>query len=155
MKSLALFTVLSFFTCIAGFAQDATALNKKHFNLDNGIAIKGYDPVAYFTTGKAVKGSKDMAVYIQGATYYFSSAANKELFKTSYAKYLPEYGGWCAYAMGAKGEKVSVDPETFKIINGKLYLFYNSFFNNTLKSWNKDETNLKGKADVNWKKIFH
>ena len=63
--------------------------------------------------------------------------------------------GWCAYAMGAKGEKVSIDPETFKIINGKLYLFYNSYFNNTLKSWNKNEPTLKAKADVNWKRIYH
>jgi hypothetical protein len=55
--------------------------------------------------------------------------------------------------MGAKGEKVSVDPETFKLLNGKLYLFYNSYFNNTLKSWNKDEENLKKKADQNWNKI--
>ena len=56
--------------------------------------------------------------------------------------------------MGAKGEKVEVDPETFKIIQGKLYLFYNAFFNNTLKDWNKDEANLKLKADANWKSIF-
>jgi hypothetical protein len=56
--------------------------------------------------------------------------------------------------MGKDGSKVEVDPETFKIINGKLFLFYNSFFNNTLKSWNKDEANLHTKADANWKKIF-
>jgi hypothetical protein len=86
--------------------------------------------------------------------YHFSSPENKKEFRKNPSKYEPEYGGWCAYAMGAKGEKVSIDPETFKIINGKLYLFYNSFFNNTLKSWNKDETNLKAKADVNWENIF-
>lgn len=154
MKSFVLFTALVLVTGFSSFAQDATALHKKHFNLDDGIAIKGYDPVAYFTTGKAVKGSKYFGVYSEGATYYFSSAANKELFKASPAKYQPEYGGWCAYAMGAKGEKVNIDPETFKIVNGKLYLFYNKFFNNTVKDWNKDETNLKNKADINWVKIF-
>jgi YHS domain-containing protein len=155
MKSLVVLTAF-FFTAIANSsAQDATALNKKHFNLDEGLAIKGYDPVAYFTSNKAVKGSKDLAVYSQGATYYFSSVANKELFKANPSKYLPEYGGWCAYAMGAKGEKVNIDPETFKIVNGKLYLFYNKFFNNTLKDWNKDEANLKKNADANWIKIFH
>src|SRR5258706_6716442 len=130
MKSIVLLTAFFLTTITGSFAQDATALNKKHFNLDDGIAIKGYDPVSYFTAGKAVKGSKAMAVYSQGATYYFSSVANKELFKANPAKYLPEYGGWCAYAMGAKGEKVNIDPETFKIVNGKLYLFYNRFFNN-------------------------
>jgi hypothetical protein len=56
--------------------------------------------------------------------------------------------------MGSSGEKVSVDPGTFKIINNKLYLFYNSFLNNTLKSWNKDEKNLNVKADQNWSKLF-
>lgn len=137
-----------------GFSQDATVLHKKHYNLSDGIAIKGYDPVAYFEQGKAVKGNKDMAVYVWGETYYFSSVTNKELFKANPAKYEPEYGGWCAYAMGAKGEKVSIDPETFKIVNGKLYLFYNKFFNNTLKDWNKDEVNLKKTADINWVKIF-
>lgn len=136
-------------------AQDATALRKKQFNLQNGLAIDGYDPVAYFKQHKAVKGSKDLAVYNQGVTYYFSSQENKEDFKKNPAAYEPQYGGWCAYAMGAKGEKVSIDPETFKIINNKLYLFYNSFLNNTLKTWNKDESNLKAKADENWTKTFH
>lgn len=136
-------------------AQDATGLRKKHFNLDDGIAIKGYDPVAYFTQNKAVKGSKDLAVSYQGITYYFSAASNKEAFKANPSKYEPEYGGWCAYAMGEKGEKVSVDPETFKILNGKLYLFYNKYFTNTLKDWNKNEAALKKTADANWPKLFH
>lgn len=153
MKKILAAIVLTFLAVASIFAQEP--VRKKHFNLENGIAIQGYDPVAYFTKNKAVKGKKDLAVYYQGATYYFSSAENKELFKNSPSKYEPEYGGWCAYAMGAKGEKVEVDPETFKIANGKLFLFYNKFFNNTLKDWNKDETNLHTKADANWIKIFH
>lgn len=151
MKKLILFSVL--LVSVTVFAQEP--LRKKHFNLENGLAIDGYDPVAYFKQGKAVKGKKDLAVFTQGATYYFSSIENKELFKVDPSKYEPVYGGWCAYAMGAKGEKVEVDPETFKIINDKLYLFYNKFFNNTLKDWNKDEINLHAKADANWIKIFH
>jgi hypothetical protein len=79
---------------------------------------------------------------------------NKEAFKSNLVKYEPAYGGWCAFAMGDNGEKVSVDPETFKIVNGKLYLFYNKYFTNTLTSWNKDETNLKRKADANWPKLL-
>lgn len=138
---------------VTAFSQEA--LRKKEFNLNkDGLAIQGYDPVAYFKLGKAVKGSSSNAVYYQGATYYFSSAENKEIFKKDPSKYEPQYGGWCAYAMGKEGSKVEVDPETFKIMNGKLFLFYNRFFNNTLKSWNKDETNLHANADVNWKKIF-
>lgn len=135
-------------------AQDQSGRRKSSFNLEAGVAIQGYDPVAYFLQNKAVKGSKDLAVIHQGVLYYFSTVSNKEEFKKNPAKYEPEYGGWCAYAMGAKGEKVSIDPKTFKIVNGKLYLFYNKLFNNTLPEWNKDETNLKKNADLNWSKIF-
>ncbi|MBI2731143.1 MAG: YHS domain-containing protein [Sphingobacteriales bacterium] len=146
-------TALLFVISLTSFAQDAQ--RKKEFNLGkNGLAIDGYDPVAYFKQGKAVKGSSSLAVVHQGVTYYFSSVENKEEFKKSPSKYEPEYGGWCAYAMGKNGEKVEIDPETFKIVNGKLFLFYNKFFNNTLKSWNKDEASLHAKADVNWKKFI-
>ena len=154
MRTLFLSSVISLLS-LAVPAQDQSALRKQHFNLNEGVAIQGYDPVAYFTQNKAVKGKKDLAVYAQGVTYYFSSAANKELFKANPSRYEPEYGGWCAYAMGEKGEKVSIDPETFKVVNGKLYLFYNRFFNNTLKDWNKNEASLKAKADANWPKLFH
>jgi len=154
MRSIVLMIAVSFFS-FSAFAQDAAALRKKHFNLDKGVAINGYDPVSYFTENKAVKGSKDLAVIDQGILYYFSTAANKEAFKANPFKYEPEYGGWCAYAMGEKGEKVTVDPETFKIVNGKLYLFYNKYFTNTLKDWNKNEPTLKKNADLNWPKLFH
>jgi len=137
------------------FGQDVTQLRKSQFNLQNGIAVNGYDPVAYFKESKAIKGKKELAVFDQGITYYFSSGENKDEFKKTPSKYEPQYGGWCAYAMGKDGSKVEIDPGTFKIIDGKLYLYYNKFFNNTLKSWNKDESNLKTKADVNWKKFYH
>jgi len=135
--------------------QAQTSNNKtKHFNLEKNIAIDGYDPVAYFTQNKAIKGNKKFAVSFDGVIYYCSSPANKDLLVKTPAKYEPQYGGWCAYAMGAKGTKVEIDPETFKILNGKLYLFYNKGFTNTLALWNKDETNLKTKADENWKIIL-
>jgi YHS domain-containing protein len=128
---------------------------KKEFNLgSSSIAISGYDPVAYFAQGKAIKGSAANAIVFEGVTYYFSSAQNKEAFRGSPARYEPQYGGWCAYAMGKNGEKVEVDPETFKIVEGKLYLFYNKYFNNTLNSWNKDENRLRSKADTNWQSII-
>jgi len=153
MKYLLGFVTI-FIISLSVTAQDGTELRKKHFNLDNGIAIQGYDPVAYFTQNKAVKGKKALAVIYQGIVYYFSSVENKEAFKATPNKYEPEYGGWCAYAMGNTGEKVPVDPETFKIVNGKLYLFYNRFFTNTLKDWNKNEAVLKRYADTNWPKLF-
>lgn len=153
MKSFLLLITLCVFMLTVN-AQDATALRKKHFNLSNGIAIQGYDPVSYFTQHKPKKGSKELAVSHQGIVYYFSSVANKEAFKLNPYKYEPEYGGWCAYAMGENGEKVTVDPGTFKIWNGKLYLFYNRLFTNTLKDWNKNEAVLKKNADQNWPKLF-
>lgn len=127
---------------------------KKNFNLDDGIAIEGYDPVAYFTSNKAVKGQKKYAVMADGILYYCSSESNKTKFLKSYKTYEPQFGGWCAYAMAYSGKKVDIDPETFKIKDGKLYLFYNAYFNNTLNDWNKDENNLKTKAENNWKKYI-
>jgi YHS domain-containing protein len=150
-----LFTIILGIVSTVCMSQDATQLRKEQFNLDKGIALNGFDPVAYFKKGTAVKGKKDLAVFDQGVTYYFSSVENKEEFKKNPSGYEPQYGGWCAYAMGKDGSKVEIDPETFKIIDGKLYLYYNKFFNNTLKSWNKDEVNLKSKADLNWKKFYH
>ena len=144
-------TLLSF--SIAGFSQ--ADVRKKEFNLSkSSLALGGYDPVAYFTQSKAVEGNKANSVLYNGVTYYFASPKNKELFVANPARYEPQYGGWCAYAMGASAEKVDVDPETFKIVNDKLYLFYNKFFSNTLKTWNKDENKLKAKADANWTKFI-
>lgn len=148
---LILFVVLS---STISFGQSA-AKRVKEFNLENKTAIQGYDPVAYFTQKKAVKGKPALAATYEGVTYNFSSQSNKDLFLKNPAGYEPQYGGWCAYAMGANGEKVEINPETFKIVDGKLNLYYNAFFNNTLKSWNKDEVNLKKKADANWKKIIN
>ena len=147
---LILFVVL---VSTISFAQTA-AKRAKEFNLENKVAIQGYDPVAYFTQKKAVKGKKELATSFEGVTYNFSSLANKDAFVKSPTSYEPQYGGWCAFAMGAYGKKVEIDPETFKIVDGKLYLFYNAYFNNTLKSWNKDEKNLKAKADKNWSIII-
>ncbi len=129
-------------------------IRKKQFNVIEGPALQGYDPVGYSNQGKAIKGQREFALNHQGITYYFASAENRLLFKNDPGKYEPEYGGWCAFAMGDTGEKVSIDPATFKVVNGKLYLFYNKFFTNTLPSWNKREPALKANADNNWAKIF-
>ena len=127
----------------------------KQFNLDDGVAVKGYDPVSYFAQNKAVKGRRDISFVYQGVKYQFSTLLNEQTFQANPEKYTPQYGGWCAYAMGHDGSKVEVDPETFKILNGKLFLFYNRFFNNTLKSWNQDEPSLRARADANWQKIYN
>lgn len=91
----------------------------------------------------------------KGVNYLFSSQSNLEKFKVNPANFEPAYGGWCAFAMGNSGEKVKIDPETYKIQGGKLYLFYNFWGNNTLKDWNKNENELKTKGDANWAKQLH
>ena len=146
MKNILLFLCLIFGQTVALEAQNAN-LSK------NRLAIEGYDPVAYFKSGKPVQGSKSIQTERNGAIYYFSSEANKAAFLASPTVYTPQYGGWCAYAMGETGEKVEIDPKTFKIIDTRLYLFFNAYFNNTLTSWNKKEAVLKAQADKNWIKI--
>jgi YHS domain-containing protein len=122
------------------------------YNLENKLAIKGYDPVAYFLDHKALEGSASYKVIYLGLIYQFSTEAYKKEFLKNPAKYEPQYGGWCAYALGAKNELVDINPETYKIVDGKLYLFYNAYFNNTKTSWDKDQSNLLIKANSNWQK---
>lgn len=152
-RILLLFAVLNAWSVSVHAQNNPEKLNARHFNLNKGVALDGYDPVAYFG-GKALKGDAKTSAAYQGVTYYFASADDKAQFVKSPEKYTPQYGGWCAYAMGATGEKVEVDPKTFKIHDGKLYLFYNAYFNNTLKTWNKDERHLKARADANWSNIY-
>ena len=151
-KAIALFAITVF--SLTTYAQ-TNITRLKEFNLENKVALQGYDPVSYFKQNKAVKGKKEISTTYQGVTYNFFSQDDKDLFIKSPVSYEPQYGGWCAYAMGANAEKVEIDPSTFKIIDNKLYLFYNAFFNNTLKSWNKDQVNLNKKADLNWKKFIN
>ncbi len=135
-------------------AQEDSKSRLKNFNLEKGLAIQGYDPVAYFSDGKAIEGKQDISYEVSGVVYRFVTTKHKEMFVANPEKYEPKYGGWCAYAMGASGKKVEIDPETFKILDGKLYLFYNAYFNNTLKKWNEDEKKLHDKADTNWNKLI-
>ena len=138
----------------AGAVAQNTKTRETQFNLERKWAIQGYDPVAYFKQGKAIKGKQGLTASYEGVTYTFSMPVNKAIFLKNPSGYEPQFGGWCAYAMGDSGTKVEINPQTFKIVDGKLYLFYNAYFNNTLKSWNKDEVNLKSKAESNWKKTI-
>lgn len=129
-------------------------LRKKHFNIEkNKPAIQGYDVVSYYSH-RPLKGKASLALNHKGILYYFANLANQKIFLASPDYYEPAYGGWCAYAMGAKGEKVEVDIENYKISGGRLFLFYKGYFSNTLDDWNKDEKNLNKKADLNWIKIY-
>ncbi|MDX2176201.1 MAG: YHS domain-containing (seleno)protein [Candidatus Sumerlaeia bacterium] len=113
------------------------------------LAISGYDPVSYFD-GTPSKGSETITSWYDGATYRFANEGNRAKFAADPVAFAPAYGGWCAYAM-VDGEKVDVDPKTYKISEGRLLLFYNGLLGNTLKKWNKaDEADQLSKADANW-----
>ena len=121
-------------------------------NLSSGLALQGYDPVAYLDEQKAVAGDKQFESSFRAVTYRFASAANRSKFNAQPEHYLPTYGGWCATAM-AKGDKVEIDPKNFKVTSGRLFLFYKGLFGNAINDWNKDEPGETIKADANWKKL--
>lgn len=152
MKLIILLSAL--FLVSGAYAQESTSGRQKHFNTyKNHLAIQGYDPVAYFEDGKAVKGVGNHRSEYKGIIYHFSSDEHKMLFEKNPSKYEPQYGGWCAYAMGDDGDKVEINPSTFKIVDGKLYLFYNKGGDNTKVYWNEDQDNLMKEANKNWKSI--
>ena len=115
------------------------------FATDDG-AIRGYDPVAYFTVGEPTKGSDKFTASWQGVTFKFASAANLELFKADPAAYAPQYGGYCAYAV-AKGATAGTVPEAWTIVEGKLYLNYSL---GVRQRWRKDVPGHIAAADQNW-----
>ena len=118
-------------------------------SLSGSVAIKGYDPVAYFKAGKAVKGDKENSFQWRGANWHFASRENRDAFAASPEQYAPQYGGYCAWAM-ASGRKAHTDPEVWKIVNGKLYL------NCSREAFRKWEADIPGnilKADEYWRKL--
>ena len=122
-------------------------------NLQNNFGVSGYDVVSYFNSNPN-KGSTKYILKHDGVFYRFESETNLDKFKRDPLKYIPQYGGWCAYAMATTGEKVKVNPKTFDIRNGKLYLFYDAYFSNTYEDWIKEgPEKLLVRADENWKKI--
>lgn len=130
-----------------------------HVNLDSdGFALHGYDPVAYIENHQAVEGLKSgsgqIVSTIDGVKWAFSTTANQQKFLTQPQKYTPAYGGYCAWAM-VDGDEVDVDPKSFKLIDGKVYLFYNGFLGDTLSKWNKksDDSGQRAKADASWKNL--
>jgi YHS domain-containing protein len=121
-------------------------------NVDsNGVILKGYDPVAYFTQNKAVKGSSKHQSTYQGATYYFSSAADLATFKRNPSKYVPQYGGFCADGMRKKQEN-DIDPTVFFIVKGKLYVCESPAAEKAFRA-HEDEDIIT--ANRNWYQMFH
>ncbi len=143
MKSLYLFSFVVF-ACLSLSAQSIP------YNIQKGYVAKGYDVVSYFDN-EAKKGDKKYTFVHDDVKYKFSSKENLEKFETNPDAYIPQYGGYCAYAIGKNGDKVKINPETFEIRDGKLYLFYNTVFANTLEKWIEEGAEeLQTKADKNW-----
>ena len=124
------------------------------YNLpSSGVALEGYCPVAYFAVNKPVKGKPEYASTHNGVTYHFVSADAKKAFEADPEKYLPAFGGWCAFGM-VEQDKFPVDPTNFKIVNGRLMLFLRNKNVDALELWNKgDEKQNVRKADAHWKKV--
>jgi YHS domain-containing protein len=130
-----------FVTGAAMAASPIAAVNTEH-----GLAIKGYDPVAYFTTGKPTPGLAQFSTTYKGTTYRFASAENRDRFIAAPAKFVPQYGGYCAYAISLN-KIADIDPEEWAIIKDKLYL-NNGFLAQTL--WSFDKTGNIARGDQNW-----
>lgn len=128
----------------------APALAAGPANLDgHGVAIHGYDPVAYFVESKPMKGTAERSATAHGATYWFASDKNLELFKADPSKYEPQYGGYCAYGV-AQGFKPDIDPTAFRVEGGKLYL---NLSPDVQSRWVKDIPGYVEQANKNWKTL--
>ncbi len=143
MKSSSCLTV----ACVL-FLWTAPARAGEFFEV-GGVAIRGYDPVAYVTERQPVKGSAAHTVTYKDSLFYFSSEANREAFSRDPERYVPRYGGFCAYGT-AKGYKALTAPEAFTIYQGKLYLNYNL---SVREQWAEDIPDNIQKADHNWPQV--
>jgi len=142
-----LFTALPVIAALLGSAAaDSTASPVSAVNATDGLALKGYDPVAYFTDGQPTKGADQYSFQWKGAAYRFATAENLQRFKADPEKYLPQYGGYCAYAMSID-RIADIDPSKWAIVAGKLYL-NNNLFSQTL--WSLNKSGNIASADRNW-----
>ncbi|CEG58317.1 YHS domain-containing (seleno)protein [Legionella fallonii] len=139
-RFLGVFIASCFMFCSTAFSSDSPTF---------AVALQGYDVVAYFTENKPVKGNGDHVVIRDGIYYLFANENDKKLFEANPDKYLPQYGGWCAFGT-AVGKKIASDPLAWKMVDGKLYLNLNE---RVQKVWSKDIPGYIKKADANWLQI--
>ena len=141
LQILAVCLLSLFFTGAAMADPPIAAVNTEH-----GLAVKGYDPVAYFTVGKPTPGLPQFTTSYEGATYRFASAENRDRFIAAPEKFLPQYGGYCAFAI-ALNRIADIEPEEWAIVKNKLYL-NNGFLAQTL--WSFDKSGNIARGDQNW-----
>ena len=145
-RAIAVSTALFALVAILAFAEDAV---QPVFTDSKGLAIRGYDPVAYFELSKPVKGSEQFKYQWMGATWRFSSESNRDRFSKDPEKYAPQYGGYCAYGV-TEGYAAATDPQAWKIVDGKLYLNYDKEVG---RLWSKNIAKNIHKADSLWPQI--
>ena len=131
--------------------DDATTnkLVSSAYNQTNGVAIKGYDPVAYQTDNKALKGDAKFSATHNGVMFHFAGSANRDLFIATPEKYAPQYGGYCAFGV-TKGYKADINPNAFAIIDGKLYLNYDT---KVQTMWRKNTAGSITIANSRWRDV--
>lgn len=130
-------------------ATAAEKVDKVNTTILGDLAVDGYDVVAYFTDGKPTPGDKEHSYDWNGATWRFKSAAHRDLFAAAPEKYAPQFGGYCAWAV-SQGYTADADPESWKIVDGKLYLNYNK---KVQAQWEQDVAGLITKAETNWPQL--
>lgn len=131
-------------------AAPAAALSPVNKTLFGGVAIDGYDPVAYFTDGRPVEGRREHAFDWNGATWRFASVAHRELFVQAPERYAPQYGGYCAWAV-SQGYTAGIDPQAWRIEGGRLFLNYSP---EVQKKWSADIPGNVAKGDANWPQLL-
>lgn len=139
-------TRFTFCATLAALWLVAAPAHSGEFFERDGVALRGHDPVAYFTQGKPARGSPEHQAEYQGSTFHFASKAHRDAFAADPARYAPQYGGFCAFGT-AGGYKAAIDPQAWTIADGKLYLNYNAAVQ---KQWSADIAGFVAKADKNW-----
>ncbi|WP_420552030.1 YHS domain-containing (seleno)protein [Tenacibaculum aiptasiae] len=129
---------------------------KTDYNTKKGYVAEGFDVVSYFEDGKPIEGKKKFQSTYDGTKFKFSSEKNLNLFKENPVKYIPQYGGYCAYAIAEKNKKMYIDPEVYEIRDGKLYLFYSSWIGSKLGDWQEGDVKKRQmRGDKNWETLKH
>lgn len=150
VSMVAFVSLLLAFTSVPARADGKSA--RAYNTLGESVGLVGYDPVSYFSEGggKPQKGSIKISLEHDGVTYRFASDEHLAAFKKSPEKYLPQYGGWCAWAVAELGKRVDVDPLSYEIRSGKLYVFYRDPGLDTRPLWTPKAEELIRKADSKW-----
>ena len=149
MKKAILSAAACVSTLMLGCAP-ALAGNTVNTGYFGGVAINGYDPVAYFTEGRSMKGSEEFAYDWLGTPWHFASRQHRELFVSEPVKYAPQFGGYCAGEVANDGITINIDPEAWRIIDGKLYLLGDKL---TAPDFEAQSNDLLPKAEANWPKL--